>query len=207
MRRNMKRICLAAAFGLALLPTAVRAETAVFHQQGETAYAYFANMDAAGCVYTEIDIQAFEDRMQAPPGPPERGSWVTLYVNQYDYCQERTLLSGGGETLLSPDAFRVLGGLQSARVDAVITLDDLISGGLLQASLSFTWTGTSELFQGGSTNHVRNAQYSISSRFTGSQRQADATGTILVGSTSIEAGDSNFAVIQSSETGRIEHTR
>lgn len=207
MRRNMNRICLAAAFGLALLPSAVRAGTAVFHQQGETAYANFANMDAAGCVYTQIDVHAFEDRMQAPPGPPERGSWATLYVYQYDYCQERTLLNADGETVLSPDAFRVFGSLQSARVDAVITLNDFVSGGPLQASLSFTWTGTSELFQGGSSNHVRNAQYSISSRYTGSQRQADATGTILVGSTSIESGASGFAVIQSSETGRIEHVR
>lgn len=207
MRRNTTLICLAAAFGLALLPPAARAEASVSHFQDESAHAYFTGVDSTGCIYSMVDVNAYEDRFQAPPGPPQRGSWATLYVYQYDYCQDVTVRNFYGLSELTADALTVSGGLKSARVATVLTLFDYVSGGQIQASLDLTWTGTGDLFQGGGSSHFNGPQYGSFGRYRGSSRQAELAGTIVVGSTNIELGADGYASIQSSQSGTIYHNR
>lgn len=207
MKRNMTLICLAAACGLALLPPAVRAEVTVSHFQGGSAHAYFTSVDPTSCVYSMVDVNALEDRTQASQGPPQRGSWVSLYIYQYDYCQNVALRNFYGVAELAGDALTISGGLRSARVTTVLTLDDYLSGGSVQATLDLIWTGTGDLSQGGGSNRFNGPEYSISGRYTGSSRLAELAGTVVVGSTNIELGGDGYAVIRSTQSGTLYHSR
>lgn len=207
MKRNTTPICLAAAFGLALLFPAVRAQASVYHVQGESAHAYFTGVDAAGCVYTSVDLNAFENRSQQPPGPPQHGSWASLYIYQFDYCRSVTLLNAEGEVQLAAEALTVSGGLHSARLTTGFPMYDYASGGPVQAFLDLTWTGSGELSQGGSRSSYSAPQYSSKGRYSGSSRQAEVSGTVQVGGANVELGADRWANLQSNQSGTMARSR
>lgn len=206
MRRNMSLIYVAAVLGLALLPSAARAgNTVAFRFQSHAASATFSGLDATGCIYTVANISIYESRTQVPPGSPMPGAFLSVYVYSYDSCRQVWVLDGDGAAPVDPSAYEFGGGggLHSAKGKAALTLHDYVSNSPVQLSLDLAWTGDGDVYRGAMHSNFRYPQYSMLTRSFGSSREAQATGTILVGGTNIVTGSSDFAEITWNQYGEV----
>lgn len=204
MRRNMSLIYVAAVLGLALLPSAAQAVTTVVYRfQNHSAYASFSGSDATGCIYTVANVSIYESRTQVPPGPLMPGAFLSVYVYSYDSCRRVWVLDGDGAGPVDPSSYEFGGGLHSARATVAITLHDYVSNGPVQLSLDLAWTADGDVYRGALRSNFRYPQYSTLTRSSGSSREGQASGTILVGGTNVVTGSSDFADITWNQYGTV----
>ncbi len=202
MIRKLCQIGLAATLVLGLLPAAAGAEISHFQFRGRSAYAGFTDTDSMSCISTSVSVSLYENRFQQMPGPPQPEAALEIYFSQYDYCQNAYLFSGGGWAPLPAQAFDISQSLQSASVTATIDVFDGISGAQNSVTIDLDWTGVGETFHGISRNQTITPHYKHISRSSGSNREAQVSGTILLGTKNLAAG-SSWASLYSSQSGYL----
>jgi hypothetical protein len=203
MRRNLCLIGLTATLALALAPAAASAETYQYHFRGNSAYAAFASTESTGCIFTWTDVSLYETRYQDPPGPPEESAAAYLFIYQYDYCQDVYLMNAAGYTSLPADAFQVPHSLQSAQVTASLTAYDYQTGNPIPVTIDLAWTGVGDIARGSSNYRYSYPHYRSMSHSIGSNRAAEVSGTVLLGTTNLAAGSSAWGSLWFSQSGSV----
>lgn len=202
MKRNLCRIGLAATLVLALVPIAASAENYHYQFRGSSAHASFSDVDSTGCISTYASVSLYENRFQQQPGPPQEEAALDVYLYQYDFCQNVYLFYGGGWASLPAQAFSTSNSLQSASVTATVDIYDWFSGTQTSVSIDLDWTGVGDTFHGTSRYQTISPHYKSISRSSGSSREAQVAGTILLGTTNLATG-SSWASLHSSQSGYL----
>lgn len=206
MRRNLHLICRIAAFAALLVPAITRAESYSYHYRGNSAYASATTTD--GCITTWINVSFAESRYQNPPGSPDAGATVLVYVSQFDWCQYTSLLDAFGESVLPQSAFEINGSLQSAHLSTTIQAFDSSSGTAIPIVVDLTWNGTGSPTRSHYSNWARYPTYSYRSRSNGEYRYADVSGSIAAGTLSLAiVPGMSWGELYSSSSGTVAITR
>ncbi len=186
----------------ALLAVGVSAQAEVVkvHTKGQYAYASYYTYD--GCSYESTYVSASE--MKDP------GTSNTLYVYagvyKYNYCTG-SYQYGYGYTTADPADLKVAG--NKATIKTTVPLNYYYGGGVgstLTIDLTFIangeWTS-----QGHSNYHYDTPTYRYMSRYVGSDKSADVTGSVSDGTTEFAVGASMYGYIGKSNSGYIQHTQ
>lgn len=170
-----------------------------FRFRGDTADAYFSSFD--GCVYTDMYLYVSDGINQSPPGPGGASSGTGLFIYQYDSCTDTQLLGADGfASLASPD-FQVSGKLSSATLNATVSMYDYVSDTSFDVSIDLVWAGTGPLFRQSSNSHFDYPGCKVNSRFRGTFRSAEVSGSVSDGATNFAqgTGGGNIASVKSGD--------
>jgi hypothetical protein len=199
MRRNLCALTLLAA---ALLPSVARAETTATQFKGISAFASFTSSDPAGCIYTYTDIAVYES-VTRTSGSASEYSLISVYIFQYDYCQNTYLLGLSGYAHVEPNAFDTRGRLRSARLVTTLDLTDDQTNSTVPVSIDLTWTATGDIMRGNSHYRTSYPSYSIMSHQVGSSSMANVTGTVVLENTNLTPQPSSYASLYDNQSGSV----
>lgn len=160
--------------------------------RGDTAEAYFSNFD--GCVYTDAWVYAGDGVNQSPPGPGGASSWTDLWISVYDACSDVQLLAAQGGTQLAGPDFQVSGKLNSATLTATVNVYDWISDSYFDVSVNLIWRGVGATYSGSSNSHYNSPGCKSHSRYRGTWRSANVSGSIWDGSTNFTPNPSGGTI-------------
>lgn len=152
-----------------------------FKFRGDTADAFFSTFD--GCVFTDVFVFASDGINQSPPGPGGASSGANLFISQYDVCTDTQLLAAEGFASLAPSDFQVGGKLSSASLSANVGMFDYVSSTPFDVSVNLTWTGNGPTVRQSSSSHFSSPGCKVHSRFRGTFRGAEVSGTVSDGVT------------------------
>lgn len=199
MRRNP---CLLAALGLSLLiPAIAQAENYSYRYNGKVASVNVSTSD--GCITNWIDVFFTENQFREPPAPQNGGATVQVYVARYDTCQDLYLLDAFGRAVTPEDDFQMNGGLQSAHLSTTLQAFDATSGTEVPIVIDLTWNGTGAASHGRSSSWAKQPTYSSRSRDKGDSRNADASGSIVVGGLSLTVPATPWGYLRVSSGGML----
>jgi hypothetical protein len=184
------------------LPTPVRAGD-TFNLRGPSAFAGFFSPDPSGCVFTDVFVFANDRRLHDPPGPPTTFSEAFVNIFQFDNCTGTELISAFGSAQLADPAFQITPQLTSATLNTTIEVFDFVSGSTFNVDVALTWTGTGGLIRQSQRSHFRAPGFIQHSRFTGSFRDAQASGSVSLGGTNLTPEPSFFAQLASIKEGSV----
>ncbi|HLA05801.1 MAG TPA: hypothetical protein VJ022_00030 [Anaerolineales bacterium] len=171
--------------------------------KGQSADAFFSSIDPSGCIYTGVGVFAGEQVYQNPPGPGSASSWTSLYISQYDYCTDTQLLAADGFASLAPPDFQVSEKLDSAALSATVNVYDYVSDSSFNVLVDLTWRGIGPLSRQKNRSHFHSPGCIINSRFNGTFRPAEASGSVSDGAMNFIPDPSVGAGISSSKSGTV----
>ena len=166
-----------------LFPMAASAaETSTF--KGDSADAYFSYYSDDGCIDRSVSVWVAEEMEHSPPGPPEKGTRVQVYIFTADWCEGKQTYAFG-EQLLEGGEFQVDKKLDSASLNTTVavTEEDWSSGAqrTFDVSIQLGWTGLGEVYNGHSMYRDKVGKCMYRYRYTGSNREAEPSGSISDG--------------------------
>jgi hypothetical protein len=204
----MKRLLLSLVAAVAMVvsagPVQAASETLHFSFKGLVADAFFSSTDPTGCVVTEVGVGAVDGRVKTMPGGPEAQSEAFMFLSQFNTCTREQLIAADGFTVLAPADFQIDRELNAARLDTTIELFDFISGTILTVDVSVAWTGAGATFTVKDRFHQKSPGFKINSRFSGTFREATATGMVTDGTTNFTPDPAVFAQLGSVKTGEVQ---
>lgn len=206
MRRNLCRIGLAVTLALGLMPAAASAETYNYKFRGNVARTAVFGTDSTGCTRTFVTISLFEDRFQEPLGPPEQSAALVISVDQTDYCRGINHFFGVGNVVLPAESLDISRSLQSASLTAVVDVHDLRRDVHASVSIDLEWTGVGDVEHGSSHYQDVYPDYKVVSHSTGSSRNAEVSGTILIGDTNLTTSGSR-GFLATNQNGYVNISR
>lgn len=187
----------------ASLPTAARG-TNVAHYKEQMALAIFTTaLDACSTTYTYVYLG--ESTFHNPPGKANGEPVVSVNTASYNNCDGSFIDGMGGYALLNKSNFAIDKQLQSANVNADLTLTNWVSGAELPVHVALTWSGTGALDHNKSSYQFDYGQCQVKSRFQGKSRTATANGSVISsdGAITLVAGSSTDALLQAVKTGEV----
>ncbi len=173
--------------------------------KGKSAEAYFFSTDPSGCVSTDVYVFASDDASVShdPPGPPNSSSGSVAYAGifQYDYCQYTYLYADCYNSApLAASDFVVTGrNLDSATLNTTLQCYDYYSGGSFDAPIALVWTAVGDPQSSSYSSHYRTAGFIVHDRFTGTYRNAEASGSV----SDFTPNPSSYAVITNAKSGSV----
>ncbi|MGH7801168.1 MAG: hypothetical protein ACREOW_11180 [Thermodesulfobacteriota bacterium] len=219
--KAMKFVAVVFVLALAVLTIPINAQAAdTFHFRGESADAHFFSVNppacdcnvSAGngkhstpaCIFTDAFVFATDNKFQSPPGPGESSSFASFFIFQFD-CTFTTLLVADcfSSTPLAAQDFQVGQTLESATLNTTLECFNFLSGTLFNVNVDLLWMGTGDLFRGNSHSHSSIPGCTFNSRFNGTFRPAEASGTVFDGITNFTPNPSDFAGISSAKSGDV----
>ena len=175
----------------------------IYKSKGTGAEAFFSSVDASGCIVTDVNVYARDETFQNPPGPGTPSSWVYLYVFQYDFCNDVQLFYGEGFSYMAEADFEVSRRLDLATLTTTASVYNYTTDSYFDVYVDLTWTGSGGLTRQNSHFHYHAPGCNINSRFKGSFRSAEASGSISDGSTNFAPEPSWYANIFSVSSGDV----
>lgn len=192
----------------------------IFHFMGQNADAFFSSVSppacdcnvapgpgkpvTPACIFTEVSVFATEQKFQSPPGPGGSSSFAGMFILQFD-CTFTTLLIADCffDVSLADQEFQVGQNLESATLRTTLACFDFVSSSSFNVDVDLAWTGTGDLSRTSSHFHNSFPGCSFNSRFNGTLRPAQASGTVLSDSVNFTPDPSAFAGISSSKSGDV----
>jgi len=174
-----------------------------FKFSGDFADAGFSMFDESCCVGTFVGVFANKGKNQSPPGPGSSSAFADMYIDQYDFCNEISLMSAFGGTSLGNGAFQINRDLNSAALNATIPVYDYVSGTGFDVNVNLVWTGIGALSRGTFHSHSKSPGCVINDRFSGSSRFAQATGSVSDGVTNFTPNPSGDGHLSSTKSGTL----
>lgn len=204
----MKRLVLALALLMSMMVTALPAnaagaETRHFSFKGQFAEAAFHTEDSSGCIETFVTVIA-EDGRSKQAGPPEATLRASVELFQFDSCSGKLLLSAFGLAVLTPEQFQIDKQLNAATLNATIEVTDFVSRSTFPVDVSLNWTGSGDIVSVKNHVQLKEPGFKLNSRFTGTSRNATASGTVSDGTTNFTSQPAVFADMGSSKGGEVE---
>jgi hypothetical protein len=181
MRTTIKLLAVLALALTTFMQHSTASAATVFKFRGETASAFFSSTD--GCIATDVFISATEGVSQNPPGKGDPISQAFIFISQYNFCTDTLLLNAEGFALLSNADFDVSGKLDLATLNTTINVFDFVSNTSFDIFIDLTWTGIGPLSRQSNNSHFNTPGCKIHSRFRGTFRSAEASGTVSDGTT------------------------
>jgi len=176
----------------------------IFKFSGLSADAYFSTPDSTGCIFTDVFVFASQGKQQSPPGPPGAQSGANIYISQYDICNNYVqLLGASGFTPLGSGDFQVSKDLGAATLNVTINVYDYVSDTSFDVAVNLDWVGIGDLQKGKSSSQYQSGKCKFHSRWMGSWRFAESTGTISNGVTNFTPDPSVYANLQSVKSGDV----
>lgn len=175
----------------------------IYKSKGTGADAFFSSVDPSGCIVTDVNVFARDESFQNPPGPGTPSSWVYLSVFQYDYCNDMQLFYGEGFTYLAESDFVASRRLDTASLSATVSVYSYTTDSYVDFYVDLSWTGGGGISRQNSHFHYHVPGCNINSRFKGSFRSAEASGSISDGSTNFAPEPSWNATIFSVSSGDV----
>lgn len=168
-----------AAFGRPADASAV----SMFKFKGLGANASFSSVDPSGCILTSVDVFTAEATIQSPPGTRAPFSSTNIYLSRYDLCTDTLLLAAEGVKDLAEPELQISSRLQRASLNTTITMFDTRTGAPLDLSVSLSWLGVGSTSRQHSGFHFGDQVCRVVSRFKGTFRGAEVSGTVSDGVT------------------------
>lgn len=201
----MKTAIIGASVAALTLASPSSAATDTFQFRGENAYAQFRQESSDGCASTVVDVWAYNDVVRNEPGPPTRQSRANVSYGTYNWC---TGSFSGGYGSSTDVTFNANANLSSASLTATVPVFDYSNGSTKNITVAVNWTGTGEVSRGRENSSNSGPGYVYRSRYNGSSRQAQASGSItLDGSSLFTNAAANFGYLGSSSSGSVTITR
>ena len=204
----MKRLVFAVALLLSMMIAAVPADAAgpeirrlIF--KGQFAEAAFQTVDSSGCIETFVTVIA-EDRHLQLAGAPDATRRASIDLFQFDSCSGDLLLSAFGLATLAPGQFQVDKQFTAATLNATIVVTDFVSGNSYPVDVSLSWVGNGDIVSTRDRVQLNEPGYSLNTRFTGTSRNAIASGTVSDGVTNFTPRPAEFADMGSTKRGEVE---
>ena len=191
------------------LPASTRAADSLLQLQysGQGAAVELGSTDPAGCVVTNVRVDAVDGRIKQG-SQPETSSHVVVLIGQYNACTDTQLLAAMGQAPLVPAAFQVDPQLSTATLNATFEVFDYVSAQAYPVDVSIRWTATGDAVRVKGSTQTRSAGFLVSERFDGSSRQATASGTVsLNGAPNLTPEPQRLAQILSERTATTEISR
>jgi len=172
-----------------------------FKFSGRNAGAFFQASDG-GCLEMFAGAFANDGKVQSPPGPGSTSSFADVFVEIFDVCNSVSIYSASGFSDLDDRAFQINRTLTSASLNATIPGGDSF-GNPVDISVDLVWIGTGDLSRGTFHSHSKSPGCVINSRFHGTFRPAQASGTVSVGDTNFTPNPTDNAGLGSAKSGDL----
>ncbi len=169
--------------------------TTVFRFHGISAFAFFDNVSSDGCIDTSVDVDGTQNGTS---------SEADVFIGKFDFCTQTDLLEASGSTF-NPD-FQVSKKLDSASLNATISVFDFLSGNTFNVSVSTTWTATGPLSHEIQSFHFQTKGFIDNFHLNAAFRDAGASRTVSDGTTNFTPSPSLFAQIASVKSGEVTIT-
>jgi hypothetical protein len=173
--------------------------------KGLGASAFFSSVDESGCIFTQTSVFANEQTVRSQPGPSSPMSFVSVFISMYDSCTGTQLFSADGWALLAAPDLEVSRQLDSATLNATITMFEYVSGGTFDVYVNLAWAGVSPIGHEMSQFHYRFDGCQQKSQNNGTFRLAQVSGSVSDGGTEYASAQFTDARIFSSKGGTIIH--
>jgi hypothetical protein len=189
------------------LPTSTwAAEVFRSRVKGPTARAFFITQEE--CIQTNVSIEAFDNIVHLPPGPPNSRSEAVVIIDLFDFCNGEQLVFALGSATLSDSDFQVGKKIESARLITTIEVSDSVSGSSFDVSIDVTWTASGQPEKVNNRFQSRFPDRFITEQSRGTFREAVASGTVSDGTTNfIQTSSFSFSDIRDVMRGIIEVIR
>lgn len=153
----------------------------MYKWKGPGAQAEFFSSD--GCTDTYVSLFTRDEKFHNPPGKPTKAPFVSIYINQYDYCGAGLVVDAWG--FASGDAvnLQVANKLDWASLQASVEAYNWVSDSFLNLYVDLTWTATGPASRESSRYRFKTPGCQYQNQFKGTFRPAEVNGTISDGST------------------------
>ncbi len=182
---------------------AASSESLHFSFKGQSAEAFFDKVDPSGCIDTSVYVTA-QDGTIKQTGHPDVSSLASTFISVYDICNDVLLLAADGSATLSADAFVIDKKLNFATLSTSIEVFDFVSATSFPVNYSVSWTGFGDPFRQKDHFQIKAPGFKVNSRFDGTFRNANASGTVSDGVTNFTPDPSVFAELGSVKTGEVD---
>ncbi|MGF1938409.1 MAG: hypothetical protein RM347_029325 [Nostoc sp. ChiQUE02] len=184
---------------LSLSTVPALAATATKYQfKGQNAYASFSQSD--DCSYTDVSVSAFDNVTKSGPGAPTSQTGAYFYYSSYNYCTGTQSYGDG----FSENVTFTSNKLNSATLNGSFTVYDYYLGTSKTATVNLTWTGTGDTYRGKSQSRYQSPGYTSSYRYTGSSRDAQVSGSVILDGTNFANLPTSYASLGTSSSGSLE---
>jgi hypothetical protein len=180
-----------------------RPEASILMSRGTSAIAYFNNLDASGCVRTEVYVLAYELVVRTPPNPANSMTGADLIFSQYDLCSQALLKVAFGYATLSPRDFRATGNLGSATLHTSFNALDNVSGTPINFDVNLTWKASGSAVRTHGHSHYGSAGFISNYRTNGISRPSGAWGSVSDGTANYAQGVTTDTVFVSERSGSV----
>jgi hypothetical protein len=174
----------------------------VVRTSGLSAMTYFSGTDPTGCIYTSVFVQGIHALYKNLPGPGEATSIVYLSIYQQDYCIGQTVYIYR-EVPVDLGALVIDKKLGWTTLNTTITAFNLPTQSNVEIALDLTWTATGPLVVDKIHYKDNTPHCHWMMRSKGPSREAEASGTITYGETTINLYSSWNAQIWSFKAGNL----
>jgi hypothetical protein len=174
----------------------------VVRTSGLSAMTYFSGTDPTGCIYTSVFVQGIHHLYKNPPGLGEATSIVYLSIYQQDYCIGQTVYIYR-DVLVDQGALVIDKKLGWTTLNTTITAFNLATQSNVEIALDLTWTATGSLVVDKIDYKDNTPHCHWMMRSKGPSREAEASGTITYGGTTINLDSSWNARIWSFKAGNL----
>jgi hypothetical protein len=175
----------------------------IFKFRGKGVEAFFSSADPSGCIVTEVYAFANEGVFQSPPSGGSPTTGISINISQYDYCTGTQLFAPGPTSPFTVPDLQVDRKLNSATLNATVEIYNFVSGTWVDFFVNLTWAGIGPLSREGSHSNFHSPGCIINSRFKGTSRFAEASGSVSDGTTNFTPAPSVDARIFSARSGDL----
>jgi hypothetical protein len=176
------KILVVLALALAFFGTSITASAApVFRNTGVGADGFFYS--ESGCVSTDVGLFPRDQTFRNPPGPGDQGSFLFLYISQYDFCAGQQVMYAEGFTGLAEDDFQGAKRLDWATLTTTVNVFDYVSGTSFDVYIDVNWTAIGPAIRQNSHYHFHAPGCNYNSQYKENSRDAEVTGSVSDGIT------------------------
>lgn len=205
MKRPLLSLIAAFAVVAGAGPAQAASETLHFSFKGQFAEAFFSSTDPSGCVATLVFVNAADGRVKTMPSGPEVQSEASMFVSRIDQCTGTQLIEAEGFAELTPEEFQA-DRLHAATLGTTIELFDFLSATSFPVEVNIAWTGTGASVTERNHSHFSAPGFKVNARFSGTVREATATGPVTDGTTNFTPEPAVSAHLSSVKLGEVEIT-
>lgn len=194
---------------LSLCLLALPAGAEMLHMQGEVARAAFYSVDASGCVFTSVVVEAAPGLSQGSGGggTKDRAALVILKWSECGGPREE-LFSGVSVVPALPDgALETQGHLVAASLNYSFEIVDDVGGGVWTVPVSLTWQADGEIERSKTRLEMHSPSFNLRRWTVGTRRNAAVTGSILLDGQELAVLPASNAELELNRHGRLTVTR
>lgn len=185
--RSLRSTCVVAALAMsAFLPSLANAEAHQYRASGPGASANFYD-STSGCITTSVGLSVAGGRFTEEGPGPSPAAYLGLFIVEYDLCtgEEGPVLISERSALvpIPVESFQAqggVGGLRSASLQVTVDAYNEFTGHVDPVTIDLTWTGVGPVTRGHHNENVSYPHIRQISTFLGTQRDATATGSVVV---------------------------